>query len=60
MKAEAVSMDMATELYPKSAAAWKAKGDALIALGRQAEADRAYAKAKELGYRHNTTVEEHP
>ncbi|MEM2097812.1 MAG: hypothetical protein QXI70_06630 [Methanothrix sp.] len=29
---------------------WKGKGDALKALGRQAEADTAYARARELGY----------
>jgi len=44
-------LDRATELDPKFAAAWKVKGDALRALGRNTEADAAYAKARELGYR---------
>lgn len=40
------------ELEPENAFAWiwKGKGDSLKALGRQAEADAAYAKARELGY----------
>ena len=29
---------------------WNLKGDALKALGRNSEADVAFAKAKELGY----------
>jgi tetratricopeptide (TPR) repeat protein len=39
------------ELSPEIASAWvwKGKGDALKVLGRQAEADDAYAKARELG-----------
>ncbi len=39
------------ELRPGNTFAWiwKGKGDALKALGRQAEADDAYAKARELG-----------
>jgi Flp pilus assembly protein TadD len=29
---------------------WEGKGEALKALGRQSEANSAFAKAKELGY----------
>ena len=29
---------------------WKGKGDDLKALGRQAEADTVYVRARELGY----------
>ena len=44
------AFDKAIELFPEDAEAWKGKGDSFKALGRQAEADAAYAKAKELGY----------
>ena len=43
--------DSAFQINPKNAQVWSLKGNALKALGRQAEADAAYAKAKELGYR---------
>lgn len=42
--------DKVIELNPTHAATWNEKGLALKALGRQAEADAAFAKAKELGY----------
>jgi tetratricopeptide (TPR) repeat protein len=45
------AFDNAIELDSTSAEAWKGKGDSLKALGRQAEADVAFAKAKELGIR---------
>jgi Flp pilus assembly protein TadD len=34
----------------KNAEIWQEKGEVLKALGRQGEADAAFAKAKELGY----------
>ena len=40
----------AIRLNPKLAAAWNGKGCALQSLGRFADADAAFAKAKELGY----------
>ncbi len=49
---EAVSaFDKALQINPKDPLTWMNKGDALKALGRQAEADEAYAKARELGYK---------
>jgi Flp pilus assembly protein TadD len=42
--------DSALQINPNDAQVWSLKGDALKALGRQAEADAAFAKAKELGY----------
>jgi Flp pilus assembly protein TadD len=42
--------DEAIRLNPKLAAAWNGKGCALRSLGRFADADAAFAKAKELGY----------
>jgi Flp pilus assembly protein TadD len=42
--------DEAIRLNPKLAAAWNGKGCALRSLGRFADADAAFVKAKELGY----------
>jgi len=42
--------ERALEIDPADGYAWYAKGEAQKALGRQAEADEAYARAKELGY----------
>jgi len=48
---EAVNaFDRAIELFPRFVIAWYGKGDALRALGRNAEAMTAFAKPKELGY----------
>ena len=44
------AFDKALQINPKDSMTWMNKGDALKALGRQAEADEAYAKARELGY----------
>jgi tetratricopeptide (TPR) repeat protein len=45
-------LDKAIELRPKYAAeAWHNKGDALEALGKTTEANTAFARAKEQGYR---------
>lgn len=38
------------ELKPEHAPAWKGKGDALVALGRESEARAAFSRARELGY----------
>lgn len=43
------AFDGALKVNPNDAQVWSLKGDALKAAGRQAEADEAYAKAKELG-----------
>ncbi len=43
--------EMITELEPEKASVWWFKGNILEALGRQIDADAAYAKAKDLGYR---------
>lgn len=40
--------DVAIELNPQLAIAWESKGRALMLLGRNIEADAAYAKAEEL------------
>ncbi|MHB8117893.1 MAG: tetratricopeptide repeat protein [Methanothrix sp.] len=40
----------AIEISPKSAYAWYYKGEVLSKIGRNAEADYAFSKAKELGY----------
>jgi tetratricopeptide (TPR) repeat protein len=45
-----VKHDEAIRLNPKLAAAWNGKGCALRSLGRFADADAAFVKAKELGY----------
>jgi tetratricopeptide (TPR) repeat protein len=42
--------DEALEIRPKSARVWYYKGEVLCKIGRNAEADYAFAKAKELGY----------
>jgi Flp pilus assembly protein TadD len=42
---------MKRRLEPMGAQTWYRKGIALQALGRISEADAAFAKAKELGYR---------
>ncbi len=42
--------ERALQIDPADGYAWYAKGEAQKALGRQAEADEAYAKAKEMGY----------
>jgi len=44
------AFDKALQINPKDPLTWMNKGDALKALGRKAEADEAYAKARELGY----------
>lgn len=43
--------DKAIELNPQYIDAWYNRGQALKALGRTTEADAAFAKAKELGYK---------
>ena len=43
------AFDKALQMNPKDPRTWESKGDALKALGRNSEADAAYAKAKELG-----------
>lgn len=43
-------LDKAIKLDPELAAAWYNKGVSLSKLGRTAEADAAFAKARELGY----------
>ena len=43
--------DKVIELNPADAKTWNEKGVALQALGKNAEADAAFSKAKELGYR---------
>ena len=43
------AFDSALQIEPNDAQVWSLKGDALKASGRQAEADAAYANAKELG-----------
>ncbi|RQW78448.1 MAG: tetratricopeptide repeat protein, partial [Methanothrix sp.] len=45
-------------LNPEDGSAWFFKGDALKALGRQSEADEAYAEARELGYNDSNPVQE--
>ncbi len=45
------SFDKALQINPKDPLIWLNKGNALKALGRQTEADAAFAKAKELGYK---------
>ncbi len=45
-----VAFDGALQVNPNDAQVWSLKGDALKASGHQAEADEAYAQAKELGY----------
>ena len=44
------AFDRALAINPDDPITWQAKGDVLKELGRQAEADEAYAKARELGY----------
>jgi tetratricopeptide (TPR) repeat protein len=44
------ALDKAIELNPNHADAWHDKGMILEVLGRNSEADAAYAKAKELGH----------
>jgi superkiller protein 3 len=46
----AQAFDGALQIEPNDAQVWSLKGDALKASGRQADADAAYAKAKELGH----------
>lgn len=43
------ALDKAIKLDPNNADAWNNMGFALKALGRTAESDAAFAKAKELG-----------
>ena len=43
------AFDSALQIEPNDAQVWSLKGDALKASGRQAEADAAYANAKDLG-----------
>lgn len=45
------AFDRALQINPKDPLTWTNKGDALKAIGRQVEANAAYAKAKELGYK---------
>jgi len=42
--------DVALQINPEDGEVWNLKGDALKSLGRQAEAEAAYSKARELGY----------
>lgn len=42
--------DRAIQIDPKDIDAWKGKGDTLKALGYSSEAEKAFAKARELGY----------
>jgi tetratricopeptide (TPR) repeat protein len=42
--------DMAIELNPEKGGLWYSKGGVLKTLGRNSEADEAFAKAKDLGY----------
>jgi len=42
--------DLAIRLTPKNGGLWYSKGGVLKTLGRNSEADAAFAKAKELGY----------
>ncbi|MFZ3148062.1 MAG: tetratricopeptide repeat protein [Methanothrix sp.] len=42
--------DMAIELNPEKGGLWYSKGGVLKTLGRDSEADAAFAKAKDLGY----------
>ncbi len=44
------AFDGALQANPNDAQVWSLKGDALKASGRQAEADAAFARARELGY----------
>ncbi|HQN31377.1 MAG TPA: tetratricopeptide repeat protein, partial [Methanothrix soehngenii] len=44
------AFDRALKINPNDPRTWQARGDALQALGRQVEADEAYAKAQSLGY----------
>ena len=44
------AFDTALKINPEDAPVWNLKGDALKALGRQADADGAYAKAEGLGH----------
>ena len=46
-----MAAEKAIELDPKNAFAWVNKDFALKALGRTTEANAAFAKAKELGYK---------
>lgn len=43
--------DKALEISPKNGNVWYYKGEVLSRIGRNTEADYAFAKAKELGYR---------
>jgi len=43
--------DKAIELDPKLADAWMNKSEVFKSLGKNTEADTAFAKAKELGYK---------
>lgn len=43
--------DIAIQMNPEDAKAWYNKGNALKALGRTTDANIAYAKAKDLGYK---------
>jgi tetratricopeptide (TPR) repeat protein len=42
--------DAALQINPEDGEVWNLKGDALKSLGRQAEAEAAYSKARERGY----------
>jgi tetratricopeptide (TPR) repeat protein len=42
--------DAALQINPEDGEVWNLKGDALKSLGRQAEAEATYSKARELGY----------
>lgn len=51
-KDEAIqAYDKAIELDPKYAYPWNGKGNALKSLGHTAEANAAFKKAKELGFK---------
>jgi Flp pilus assembly protein TadD len=44
------AFDRALQINPKDSLTWQNKGHNLKALGRNTDADAAFAKAKELGY----------
>ena len=52
------AFNQSLDLNPANAVAWQGKGDVLLALGRNSEADAAYAKARELGYSDSAPTQE--
>jgi len=47
----AQAFDGALQANPEDGQVWSLKADALKALGKSADAEAAYARAKELGYK---------